>query len=489
MENNGKVKEQAITNLLWRFAERSGAQVISLIISIVLGRLLQPADYGTIALVTIFIAISQVFVDSGLGNALIQKKDADDIDFSTVFYFNCFLCCVIYATIFISAPIIANFYNNNELVSLIRVLSLTVVISALKNVQQAYVTKKLMFKKFFWATILGTVISAILGIIAAYNGLGVWALVIQQLSNVFIDTIVLWITVKWRPKKVFSFKRLKILFSYGWKLLVSYLINTIYDNIRQLVIGKKYSSTDLALYNRGKQFPNVIVTNINSSMDSVLFPVLSEKQESKDVIKKMAKKTISVSCFVIIPLMLGLCSVGTEVITILLTEKWLGALLFLQIFCIIYAFEPIQTTNLNVIKALGRSDIFLKLEIVKKTLGIVILLITMNFGVKYILYGMFFYTILASIINSFPNKKLINYSYLEQLKDVLPIVLISVVMVMVVSLVDRISITNIFMKLVVKVVIGIIVYIIGACALKLEGIQEIFRLLKRGNKNGEKKEI
>lgn len=483
MENNDKIKQKTISNLLWRFAERAGAQAISLIISIILARLLLPEDYGTIALVTIFITISQVFVDSGLGNALIQKKDVDDIDFSTVFYFNCFLCCILYAIIFMIAPIISNFYNNEQLVPLIRVLSLTVVVSALKNVQQAYVTKNLMFKKFFLATLCGTIISAILGIIAAYRGLGVWALVIQQLTNVSIDTFVLWLTVKWRPIKAFSFKSLKELFSYGWKLLVSYLINTIYDNIRQLVIGKKYSAADLALYNRGKQFPSVIVTNINSSMDSVLFPVLSAKQESVDVIKKMAKKTISVSCFVIIPLMLGLCSVGPELITILLTEKWLESLLFLQIFCIIYSFEPIQTTNLNVIKALGRSDIFLKLEIIKKTLGISILLLTMNFGVKYILYGMLVYTVLASIINSFPNKKLIDYGYFEQLKDISKIVVLAVIMMCMVLLVDKIGISNIFIKLIVKVIVGSIIYISGACILKLEGIQEIFRILKIGKNN------
>jgi len=267
-------KKGVLSNFLWRLAERGAAQAVTFIVSIVLAWLLAPDVYGTVALVTVITTILQVFVDSGMGNALIQKKETDDLDFSSVFYFNMVVCLVLYVGMFFAAPLIADFYDNDELIPLIRVLSLTIVISGLKNVQQTYVSRTMQFKRFFWSTLGGTVASAIVGIFMAYKGMGAWALVVQYLSNLLIDTLVLWFTVKWHPKKMFSFKRLKGLFSYGWKSLISSLIDTVYNNVRQLIIGKLYSSSDLAYYNKGKQLPNIIVTNVNTSIDSVLFPTI-----------------------------------------------------------------------------------------------------------------------------------------------------------------------------------------------------------------------
>lgn len=249
------MKENAIKNLLWRFAERCGAQGVSLVVSIVLARILAPEAYGTVALVTVFTTILEVFVDSGLGTALIQKKDADDLDFSTVFYFNFAVCILLYFGMFLVAPAIAIFYDQSELVPLVRVISLTLIISGVKNIQQAYVSRNMLFKRFFFATIGGTVFSAILGITMAYLGFGVWALVVQQLSNAAIDTLILWITVKWRPKWMFSIRRLNCLFSFGWKLLVSGLLDTVYNNLRQLIIGKMYTPSSLAYYNKGNAVP------------------------------------------------------------------------------------------------------------------------------------------------------------------------------------------------------------------------------------------
>lgn len=266
MSSNDKV----IKNFLWRFFERCGAQGVSFVVQIVLARILAPDVYGTIALITVFTTILQVFVDSGMGNALIQKKNADNLDFSSVFYFNIVVCIILYICMFFAAPLIAVFYENNELVPVIRVLSLTLVISGIKNVQQAYVSRTMQFKKFFFSTLAGTIGAAIIGIALAYNGFGVWALVAQQIFNATLDTIVLWITVKWRPEKKFSLKRLKGLFSYGWKLLASSLLNQIYSEITTLIIGKVYTTTDLAQYNRGNTFPMFIINNVNSSIDSVL---------------------------------------------------------------------------------------------------------------------------------------------------------------------------------------------------------------------------
>lgn len=266
-------KNSVFSNMVWRFAERCGAQLITFVVSIVLARLLAPEDYGKIALITVFTTILQVFVDSGLGTALIQKKDSDDLDFSSVFYFNFIVCLVLYAGMFFVAPFIAKFYEDISLTPIVRVISLTIIISGVKGIQQSYVSKNMLFKKFFYSTLGGTIFSAILGIYLAYAGAGVWAIVAQQLSNTTIDTFILWITVKWRPKKLFSWKRLKKLLSFGWKILVSALLDTVYTNIRSLVIGKMYSSADLAFYNQGDKLPSVIVNNINTSIHKRSFGI------------------------------------------------------------------------------------------------------------------------------------------------------------------------------------------------------------------------
>lgn len=374
-----KVKNRNIlSNFLWRFAERCGAQLVSFVVSIVLARILSPEDYGTIALVTVFTAILQVFVDSGLSTALIQKKDADELDFSSVFYFNFSMCLVLYAGMFIAAPYIAIFYEDMALTFIIRVLSLTIVISGVKGIQQAYVSRNMLFKRFFFSTIGGTIFSAILGIGLAYAGYGVWALVAQQLSNTMIDTLILWITVKWKPKKEFSWKRLRTLFSYGWKLLVSSLLDTVYNNLRNLIIGKMYSSSDLAYYNQGDKFPKIIVTNINTSIDSVLLPTMSNEQDDRNRIKSMTRRAIKTSTYVMAPLMMGLAFCAEPIVRIVLTDKWLPCVPFLRLFCISYMFWPVHTANLNAIKAVGRSDWFLKLEIIKMVVGLVFLLSSMG---------------------------------------------------------------------------------------------------------------
>ena len=330
---NTKSRNVVISSLLWRFLERCGAQGVSLIVSLVLANILEPDLYGTIALVTVFTTIMQVFVDSGMGNALIQKKDADDLDFSTVFYFNITVCVLLYGIMFLVAPFIAHFYNLPELTPIVRVLSLTLVVSGLKNVQQAYVSRNLLFRKFFFATLGGTIGAGVIGIWMALEGYGVWALVVQHIFNSTLDTIILWITVKWRPKKMFSFERLKGLFSYGWKLLVSALIDTGYNNLRSLIIGKLYTSADLAFYNRGKQFPYLIVTNINSSIDSVLLPTLSEAQTDKNRVREMTRRAIKASTYLMMPLMVGLAVCAEPLVKIVLSEKWLPAVFFLRIFC------------------------------------------------------------------------------------------------------------------------------------------------------------
>ena len=459
--------KSVITNFIWRFLERTGAQLVAFVVSIVLARILEPDAYGTVALITVFTAILQVFVDSGLGSALIQKKDADDLDFSTVFYTNVFLCLAIYVGFFFAAPLIAKFYDNMDLVPYIRVLGLTIVISGVKCVQQAYVSKNMMFKRFFFATLGGTITAGVVGIAMAYMGFGVWALVAQQIINLTIDTVILWITVKWRPKLMFSFERLKGLFSFGWKLFTAALLEEVYTDLRSLIIGKVYSASDLAYYNRGDQFPKIIVTNINTSINSVLFPALSKVQDSKESVKSMTRRSMKTSTFIMAPMLIGLAACGKAVISILLTDKWLSAYPFMVVFCITYIFYPVHTSNLNAIKALGRSDLFLKLEIAKKVVGLVVLLITFRISVMVMAYSLLFTSITSQIINSWPNKKLMNYSYIEQLKDILPGIGLAGFMGICVYCVNFLHLNN-WLTLIIQVPLGAIIFISLSAILKIE---------------------
>lgn len=474
-----------ITNFFWRFLERCGAQGVTFIVSIVLARLLDPTVYGTVALVTIFTTIMQVFVDSGMGNALIQKKDADDLDFSSVFYFNMAMCSVLYLIMFFAAPLIASFYRMPELTAIVRVLSLVVVISGVKNVQQAYVSRHLMFKRFFFSTLGGTIGAAVIGIAMAYLGFGVWALVAQMLFNAAVDTTILWITVKWRPKKMFSFQRLKSLFSYGWKLLASSLIDTVYNDLRQLIIGKKYSSGDLAYYNQGKKFPQLIVTNINTSIDSVLLPTMSKAQDDMAAVRSMTRRAIKTSTFLMMPAMIGLAVCAEPLVQLILTEKWLPCVLFLRIFCITYAFYPIHTANLNAIKAMGRSDLFLKLEIIKKTVGIIAILITMWISVQAMAYSFLVTTILNQIINSWPNKKLLNYSYLEQVKDMMPQILLSLGMGAAIYAVSFLHLSA-SLTLLIQIPLGVLVYWSGSKIFHVESYTYIIEMVKNFKKRKKK---
>lgn len=474
-----------ITNFFWRFLERCGAQGVTFIVSIVLARLLDPTVYGTVALVTIFTTIMQVFVDSGMGNALIQKKDADDLDFSSVFYFNMAMCSVLYLIMFFAAPFIASFYRMPELTAIVRVLSFVVVISGVKNVQQAYVSRHLMFKRFFFSTLGGTIGAAVIGIAMAYLGFGVWALVVQMLFNAAVDTTILWITVKWRPKKMFSFQRLKSLFSYGWKLLASSLIDTVYNDLRQLIIGKKYSSGDLAYYNQGKKFPQLIVTNINTSIDSVLLPTMSKAQDDMAAVRSMTRRAIKTSTFLMMPAMIGLAVCAEPLVPLILTEKWLPCVLFLRIFCITYAFYPIHTANLNAIKAMGRSDLFLKLEIIKKTVGIIAILITMWISVQAMAYSFLVTTILNQIINSWPNKKLLNYSYLEQVKDMMPQILLSLGMGAAIYAVSFLHLSA-SLTLLIQIPLGVLVYWSGSKIFHVESYTYIIEMVKNFKKRKKK---
>lgn len=471
------MNNKVFSNFIWRFAERCGAQLVTFIVSIVLARILSPEDYGKIALITVFTVILQVFVDSGLGTALIQKKDADDLDFSSVFYFNLVICILLYLGMFIAAPLIAKFYNDISLTPVIRVISITILISGVKGIQQSYVSRNMLFKRFFYATIGGTIFSAFFGISLAYLGCGIWALVAQQLSNTIIDTLILWITVKWRPKRMFSWTRLKGLLSFGWKLLASTLLDTVYTNIRSLVIGKMYSSSDLAFYNQGEKFPSVIVNNINASISSVLLPTLANEQDNCERVKNMTRRAIKTSTYIMAPLMMGLLFCAEPLTRLVLTEKWLPCVPFLQIFCITYMFYPIHTANLNAIQAMGRSDLFLKLEIAKKVVGIILLISTMWFGVMAMAYSLLISALTSMLINSWPNKELLNYSFKEQMLDIFPSIIIAFVMGLVVSIISLFDFSTV-LTLTIQIPLGAVIYIFESKLFHLDSFEYLLGILK-----------
>ncbi|MCX3067005.1 lipopolysaccharide biosynthesis protein [Cetobacterium somerae] len=478
MQNN--LKSKVLSSLIWKLLERGGTQGIQFIIQIILARLLTPEDYGVIAIIMIFIALANVFIQSGFGTALIQKKNTDEEEFSSVFYLSLFIATLLYLILYFTAPIISDFYKNIELIKILRVLSLTLFLGAFNSIQNTIIAKNMDFKNQFLSSLIAGIVSGVIGIFLAYNNFGVWALVYQQLSNQFLICITLLNIVKWRPKLMFSFSKIKKLFIFGSKLLVSSLLDTLYMNITSLVIGKVYRPAMLGFYNRGNQFPQLIVSNFNGSIQAVMFPALSAEQDNKKRVKEIVRRSIVTSSYIIFPLMIGLMVIAEPMVKLLLTDKWLECVPYLRVFCLSYALWPIHTANLQAINALGRSDIFLKLEIIKKVLGMAILIVSMKYGVYAIAVGVLISGVISSFINGYPNKKLLNYGYLEQIKDVIPSLFISIVMGILVYSLAQLK-TNDFLIIFTQIFLGLIVYISLSYFFKLECFLYIIKTLKKDN--------
>lgn len=472
------IRKKVFSGFIWRFLERIGAQGVGFIVSLFLARLLTPEAYGQVALVTIFITILNTFALSGIGTSLIQKKNTDELDYSTVFWFNIGFSFFLYIILFYGAPLIGKFYNDPSLVLLVRVLGISIIISGANNVQRSYVSKTMQFRRFFFSTIIGTIVSGIVGVIMAYKGMGIWAIVGQQLTNQAIDTLILWFTVGWRPKRKFSFNRLKTLYSFGWKLLVSSLLDTIYSNLYSLIIGKFYNAEILGVYNKGRQFPSLIVSNINGPIQSVLLPAMSSEQDNKKRVKEMTRRSIVTSSFFIFPMMIGMAAIAKPMVILLLTEKWVACVPFVQISCISLALYPIHTANLQAINALGRSDIFLKLEIIKKIVGLVLLVVAIPYGVYVMVWLEVLSGVIASFVNAYPNKKLLDYSYLEQIKDLIPSIANAMLMGGVVWGIGFLNI-NALALIILQIVIGACTYFGIAKLFKFECYEYLVRIFRR----------
>lgn len=474
---NENIKNEVISSLIWKFLERIGTQGVQFIVSIILARLLLPSDYGVVSMILVFTAIANVFIQTGFSTSLIQKKDSDELDFSSVFYISLLIAAICYVILFFAAPIIASFYNMPAITSILRVISLTLFFGAINSVQNAKIAKEMKFKKLFLSSLVAILISGTTGVLMAYKGFGPWALVGQQITNSIATTIILWFTSGWKPKLMFSINRVKSLLSYGWKILCSALLDTIYQNIYNLVIGKFYSSSTLGNYNKGEQFPKLIAVNVDGAISSVMLPAYSKQQDRKDKLKKMVRRSIVTSSLLLFPMMFGLAAVAETVVKVLLTENWLGCVPFMQLLCIVYALYPINTANLQVIKALGKSDYFLKLEIIKKIIGLIVLIVTLPFGVPQMAIGQVLVAILSTFINAFPNRKLLNYNYFEQIKDLFPTLIISIIMFIIVYSFNFINL-NMYILLIIQILVGVIIYFGLAYIFKLESLNYMIEILK-----------
>ena len=472
--------QKTISSFFFKLIESVGNQGIAFIVSLYLARLLDPADYGVLAMLTVFIAVAQVFVQSGLNTALIQRKDVDETDLSSVFYVSFGVAAAFYALLFVLSPWLADFFRMPALKDTLRVMALILLPGSLVSVQTAVVSRQMAFRKLMIASLCATVLSGTVGLIMAKGGAGYWALVAQQMTNQCALAVLLLILVKWHPRRVFRFERVKSHLRFGWKLLVSGLLDTCFTNLRSAVIGKKFSDDALAFYTRGKQFPELVMNAINGSISSVILPVLSEQQSETERMKTTMRRSVMLSSFIVVPMMAGLAAVAQPLISLLLTDKWLPCVPFLQLCCIDFALYPIHTNNLSAINAKGRSDIFLKLEIIKKVYGMVILLISVLCfdSVMAIAWGGVISSVVSAAINAHPNKELISYGYLEQMRDILPILLISLVMFAVVYAMNALSLAT-GMLLVLQAIVGVAVYVGLSMLFKVESMQFIGQFVKK----------
>ncbi len=464
----GERKASVSSGLFWKLLERFGVQGVQFLLQIVLARLLDPEHYGTLSLMIIFTTLANVFVQNGFSTALIQNKDVTEDDYSSVFWVSSGVAGVLYAVIFFCAPLIAQLYKMPDLVAPLRVLALMLFPGALNSVQLAKVSRELDFKKVFYSNIGAILVSGAVGIVIALNGGGLWALVVQSMLNVFVACLVMRVSVKWRIRLVCNWQRIKVLFSFGWKLLTSALLDTLYQDVRSLVIGVKYDSATLGHYNRGKQFPQFFIQAVTGAVQSVMLPAMAAEQDDRARVKALMRRSIMLSAYVIFPLMAGLAGVATPMVRLLLTDKWLPCVPYLQIYCFTLAFNPVHSCNLQAINAMGRSDLFLKLEIIKKSYGMAALAIAVfcfDSPIAIALTGVVT-VFISCFVNASPNKKLVGYSYFEQMRDLLPAAGLSGVMLLCVLAVGRLPLPDIAI-LPLQVVIGAAVYVVLSALLRI----------------------
>ena len=472
-----ETKNKVLNGLFWKVMENGGSQGIQFIISILLARLLSPEEYGVINLVLIFVTIANVIVQNGFGTALIQKQQADERDYSSVFFVNLVTAAVIYTLLFYGAPLISRFYANPELTAIIRVLSLVLFPGAVISVQTAWISRQMQFKGLCISTVATAVVSGAAGVAMAGSGFGVWALAGQQIFYYFTLALVLFFTIPWRPKRIFALDRVNSMFQFGWKLLCASLIDTLFMNLYGLVVGKIYDDNTLGVYSRGEQFPKLIVTNLGTAIQSVMLPALSAHQTYPEQVRRMLQRAIKISVFLVFPMMAGLAASADNLVLVLLGPKWNSCVPFLQISCLAYAVWPMDIANLQALNAMGRSDVFLKLEILKKMVGVLILLLSLRCGPLTFIAWKACGDFICTFINAWPNQRLLSYSIGKLWKDILPALLASAAMGISVYIAGNFLPAGI-LGLAGQVVLGILLYLGISWGGKLESFSYLMGILQ-----------
>lgn len=471
-------KNKAINGMAWTGLDKLASYAIQFLISVAIARLLMPSDFGIIGMLAIFIAIAQTFLDSGFANALIQKKGRTEVDYATVFYFNIVISLLLYGLFYFCAPFIASFYKIPVLTDVTRVVTLSLIINGLVIVQTAKLSIELNFRLQALASIISVLVSGLLGLLLAYLGWGVWALVYQNISHSLVRAIILWLFARWKPLFVFSYSSFRQLFSFGSKLLVSSLINTIYSNIYTLVIGKAFSPVEVGFFNQGKTFSRLPMQIVQDVVMKVNYPILSELQDDNERLVQAYKKLLRTPMFLLFPALVGLCAVAHPLIDVLLGEKWLPCVPLLQVLSLGYLFTPLTTINLNLLYVKGRSDLVLKLELIKKPIAFLILFGSIPFGLLWMCIGKAFYEFIAFSFNCYYTKKLLNYGMGKQLKELLPIFINVAIMFIVVTLCMS-FIDSSIIKLVIGVAIGILSFFSYAYITNDESLKEAKELIMK----------
>ena len=471
------LKEKTINGVMWSAVDRFSSQGIQFVFNILIARILLPEDYGVVAMLGIFMAIAQTFIDSGFGGALIRKKDRTEDDYNTVFYFNLAVSILFYVILFLAAPAIAKFYKIPLLTKITRVVSITLVINAFSAVQNTKLSIDLDFRKKSIINIISVTVVGAVGLILAARGLGVWALVFQSLFSSAFRTILLWAFGHWMPRLLFSVKSFKEFFSFGSKLLVSSLIDTLYNNIYTIVIGKCFSLASLGLYNKAESFAAFPSSSLTNMLQSVTFPVLSSIQDEKEKLLNWFRSFLRLSAYVIFPLMIGLAAVADPFVRIVLNENWAGMIYLLQIVCFALMWYPIHSINLNILLVKGRSDLTLKTAVIEKVAGVVVLCITIPMGLVAMCYGRIIHSIFCLYINARYSGKLIDYGFGKQLRDYMPIFVLSVVMGVIVWLTIH-FIPSLWVKLAVGILEGVAVYLVGSVVFRFEELSQLVSLIK-----------
>lgn len=473
------LKSKTLHGIFWSTTDIFGRQGIQFVISIIIARILAPADYGLIGMLTIFFGIAQSFVDSGFGIALIQKKNPTQTDYSTVFYFNIMVGLFFYAVLFFCAPLIADFFRQPLLLNLTRVLGLSVLINSFSIVQANIFAKKIDFKTIAKISLITVLFSGTTGIFMAYHGFGVWSLAIQQIVALTLNSLLLWFFSKWKPDFIFSLTSLKTMFRFGSRLLASGLLEVLFTNVYNLVIGKVFSADKLGYYTQAQKIQTIPSNLIGSTISRVTFPVFSSIQDDDKRLKQGYRKTIKIIVFLVFPLMIGLMVVAESLIKVLLTEKWLPSVVFLQLLCIIGMTYPLSSINLNILKVKGRSDIFFRLDIVKKILIAISIAISLPFGIMALIIGRVILSFISFGLNIYYSGKLIDFSIKEQLSDIFPYFVLSLSMGIIVYLCGYLFTENDVLKLVCQLTLGAAIYIVGSYLSKFEAMYEALEIINK----------